>query len=102
NNVLVQFDNQSGMSVPDAFVQELMNFSAKDFEEALVRYDFIENRNVQYDYIIYVSLKQIIISPEKVDNRRFVEKKEIEDGVQPKRDSDGNILLDSTGKVLEE
>lgn len=102
NHVLVQFDNQSGMSVPDAFVQELMNFSARDFEEALVSYDFIENRNVQYDYIIYVSLKQIIISPEKVDTRRFVEKKEIEDGVQPKRDSDGNILLDSTGKVLEE
>jgi hypothetical protein len=102
NHVLVQFDNQSGMSVPDAFVQELMNFSARDFEEALVSYDFVENRNVQYDYIIYVSLKQIIISPEKVDTRRFVEKKEIEDGVQPKRDSDGNILLDSTGKVLEE
>lgn len=102
NHVLVQFDNQSGMPVPEAFVQELMNFSARDFEEALVSYDFIENRNVRYDYIIYVSLKQIIISPEKVDTRRFVEKKEIEDGVQPKRDSDGNILLDSTGKVIEE
>lgn len=102
NHVLVQFDNQSGMSVPEAFVQELMNFSARDFEEALVSYDFVENNNVQYDYIIYVSLKQIIISPEKVDTRSFVEKKEIEDGVQPKRDSDGNILLDSTGKVIEE
>lgn len=102
NKVLVQFDNQTGTALPDAFVQEFMSFSASDFEEALVQYDFSEQRGVQYDYIIYLTLKQIIMSPERVDTRTFVEKREIQDGVQPKRDTNGNILLDSTGKVIEE
>lgn len=101
NQVLILFDNQTGMPVPAEFEQELFNFSMKEFDGEFVRYDLIEQKNVAYDYTIYATLKQIIVSPERMENRRFTEQKEIEDGKQPKRDENGNVMLDSTGKVIE-
>ncbi len=101
NNVLIQFDNQSGIPVPDAFANDLMEFSQRDIQQSYVDFDFAPQRGITYDYVIYVSLKQIIASPERVDKRNFTEKREIQDGTEPKRDEKGNIVLDSTGKVIE-
>lgn len=101
NHVLILFDNQTGMPVPAEFEQELLNFSVKEFDGEFVRYDLIEQKDVMYDYTIYATLKQIVVSPERMESRRFTEQKEIEDGKQPKRDEDGNVMLDSTGKVIE-
>jgi hypothetical protein len=101
NQVLILFDNQTGMPLPAEFEQELLNFSMKEFDGEFVRYDLIEQKNVVYDYTIYATLKQIVLSPERMENRRFTEQKEIEDGKQPKRDENGNVMLDSTGKVIE-
>ncbi|PKP49937.1 MAG: hypothetical protein CVT92_14815 [Bacteroidetes bacterium HGW-Bacteroidetes-1] len=102
NQVLILFDNQTGVMLPMNFEQELLNFSMKEFNEGYVSYDLVEQKGTEYDYLIYVSLKQINVSPEKVESRRFTEQKKIADGKQPKRDGNGGIMLDSTGKIIEE
>jgi len=101
NYVLIQFDNQSKLSVPDEFVQTIMNFSEKDFKETLVSYDLSAQPGLTYDYLIYITLKDIIVSPERIDTRQFTEKREIVDGTKPKRDTNGNIMIDSAGQVIE-
>lgn len=102
NQVLLMYENQTGLPLPQEFEKEIMNISAREFDQEYVQFDLIEKDNVNYDYVVYIALKQIMISPEKFDTRRFTEKREIEDGKQPKRDADGRILLDSAGKVIEE
>lgn len=101
NQVLIMFENQTGLPLPQEFEKEVMNLSTREFDQEYVQFDLVEKENVDYDYVVYISLKQILVSPEKIDTRRFTEKKEIEDGKQPKRDTEGRIMLDSTGKVIE-
>ncbi|KAF0129274.1 MAG: hypothetical protein FD155_2502 [Bacteroidetes bacterium] len=102
NRVLVVFVNQSGVNIPFQVEQELMQFSPKELNEQFLQFDLVHQKGVVYDYQVEVVLQKINISPERVDRRRFIEKKEIQDGMQPVRDENGTIVLDSAGKVLEE
>lgn len=102
NRVIVVFVNQSGVNIPFQVEQELMQFSPKELNEQFLQFDLVHQKGVVYDYQIEVVLQKINISPERVDRRRFIEKKEIQDGMQPVRDENGTIVLDSAGKVLEE
>lgn len=102
NRVLLVFANNTNINLPPAFERELMQFSVNHLEEKFVQYDLKKERLVAYDYVIEVAIDQINVSPERIDRRLFTEQKKVQDGMQPKRDKEGNILLDSTGKVLEE
>lgn len=102
NRVLLVYKNHTRISLPVEFERELMRFSASGLDEKFIQYDVERDRSTNYDFVIEVGLEKINVSPEKVDRRSYTDKKEVQDGMQPKRDKDGNILLDSTGKVLEE
>jgi hypothetical protein len=102
NRVLVIFVNKTGLNLPPQVEQELMHFSSKELNEQFLQFDLEHQKGVVYDYQIEVVLQSVNISPERIDRRRYVEKKEIQDGMQPVRDENGTIVLDSTGKVLEE
>jgi hypothetical protein len=99
NQVLILFSNDSRLPLPDDFESRLMSFNLD--EEDFVQYDFQEVDAKQYDYTIYVRLKEIISSPEKIETRSFTEKSNIESGTKPLRDEQGHIVLDSLGKVIE-
>ncbi|MBK9291500.1 MAG: hypothetical protein IPM52_07730 [Bacteroidetes bacterium] len=101
SQVLVLFENRSGVQVPDEFAEVIMNMSAANLDQPWLSFNFEERSGMSYDYVVYASVRTIAVSPEMVSQSRFTEKKEIQDGTQPKRDENGNIMLDSTGKVIE-
>lgn len=100
--VLIVFENKSGNSLPAKAEAEIMRISVGGLDESLLKFDVVRRKDIDYDYLVKVSLREIEISPERVDRRHYTEKREIMDGMQPVRDSNGNIVLDSTGKVVEE
>ena len=102
NRVLLVFVNNTNINLPPAFEKELMQFSVNRLDEKFIQYDLEKQRSVAYDYVIEVAIDQINVSPERIDRRLFTEQKKVQDGMQPMRDKEGNILLDSTGKVREE
>jgi hypothetical protein len=101
NQVLLAFDNQTGMPLPDGFIDNLMQFNPADFKDDFVNFDVIAADGRFYDFTIWISLKRIQMSPDRSESRSFTETKEVLDGTKPKRDGNGNIVLDSAGKVVE-
>ncbi len=100
--VYVEFVNESGAPLPDEIIRQIMQIPTARLDEKLLAFDLTPRRDLNYDGKVEVLLTGIAVSPERVDRRQFTEKKEIQDGKQPKRDARGNILYDSTGKVIEE
>ncbi len=101
NQVLLAFDNQTGMRLPEGFVDNVMLFNPADFKDEFISYDLFPVSGKQYDYTVYISLKNILISPERLESRSFTETAEIQDGTKPKRDENGRIVLDNDGNVIE-
>jgi hypothetical protein len=101
NQVLLAFDNQTRMPLPEGFTDKLMAFNPADFRDEFVQYDLYAVDGKNYDFTVWITLKDIRVSPEQVESRSFTETREIEDGTKPKRDEDGNIVLDEEGNVVE-
>jgi hypothetical protein len=101
SQVLVLFENRTSVQTPDEFAEAIMNMSATDLDQTWLSYTFEEKNGAVYDYVVYASVRAIVVSPELVSQSRFTESKEIQDGTQPKRDQNGQIILDSAGKVIE-
>ncbi|GEM_PF-667181 len=99
NQVLILFSNDTKLPLPDDFESKLMNFNLEEVD--FVQYDFRPVQNKDYDYTVFVRIKEIIGSPEKIETRSFTEKAKVESGTKPLRDDEGNIVLDSLGKVIE-
>ncbi len=101
SQVLVLFENLSGMLLTEEFAEAITNMTAEKLDQQWLSFNFEEKQGVNYDYIVYASVRSIFLSPETVNQSQITEKKEIEDGTQPKRDQNGDIVLDSAGKVIE-
>lgn len=101
NQVLLAFDNQTGLPLPEGFTDNLMAFNPADFRDEFVQYDLYAVDGKNYDFTVWITLKNIRVSPEQVESRSFTETREIQDGTKPKRDEEGNIILDEDGKVVE-
>jgi hypothetical protein len=101
NQVLLAFDNQTGLPLPEGFTDKLMAFNPAQLRDEFVQYDLYAVDGKTYDFTVWVTLKSIHVSPEQVESRSFTETKEIKDGTKPKRDEEGNIVLDEDGQVVE-
>ena len=99
NQVIIDFENQSQKPLPEDFETHLLAFNLSDLE--FVQYDFKPDPEKTYDYRITIRLTDIVSTPERIESRTYTDKAQIESGTKPKRDEDGNIMLDSTGKVIE-
>lgn len=99
NQVLIRFSNDTKLPLPDDFESKVMSFNPDEVE--FVQYDLRPVQGKDYDYTINVRVKEIIGSPEKIETRSFTEKAKVESGTKPLRDDQGNIVLDSLGKVIE-
>lgn len=101
NQVLLAFDNRSRSRLPEGFEEVLMSFNPADFRDEFVQFDLHAVTGKTYDFTIWLTLRSIMVSPEQFTSRTFTETKEIQDGTKPKRDENGNIMLDEDGKVIE-
>ena len=58
------------------------------------------DQNIQYDYLIYVNVKNVAISPDQSVQHDTLVKKDVADGFNYKLDSKGNVMKDTLGNDI--
>lgn len=95
--ILFEMKNQSNTVLPRMFAERLMNIGKQDLDSEWKAYFFEEKPGVQYDYKATFKVRNIDISPERVNERSYIDEKEIEDGFEYVLDAKGNVLKDTLG-----
>ncbi len=95
--ILFEMKNQSNTVLPRLFAERLMNIGKSDLDSDWKAYFFEEKPGMQYDYNATFKVRNIDISPERINERNYTDEKEIEDGYDYVLDSKGNVLKDSLG-----
>jgi hypothetical protein len=98
--VLFEVKNQSATVLPRGFAERLMAISKQDLDSDWKSYYFEAKPGVQYDYKAVFKVRNIDISPERVNERNYIDEKEIQDGFDYVLDAKGNVKKDSSGNDI--
>lgn len=101
NRVLIRFKTPRNQYVPDAYLEELAYFDYEGYVYNWTKLDREPIDSIRYDYAIDIILEQVRIDPGLTRQVHYDKTKEVEDGVQPLLDGNGQIVLDSTGNVIQ-
>ncbi len=101
SRVLVDISNNSHMDLPPDFYSNLLAINTSELNKDWMEYYLGRtDRNVEYDYIITVSIQNIFVSPERVEKSEYERRKEVQDGYTYALDSKGNVMKDSLGNDI--
>jgi len=100
NNVIFYIQNESRTALPEDFENEILKVSLKKLNKQWLNFDTWENENVNYDYSIYLSIKEIVTSPDLVKEIHYKEEKTIQDGYEYVLDENGNVKKDTSGNDI--
>lgn len=98
--VKVKMINDTEQIVPSRLEEELLNFNAFDLNDLWTEYHTTPLNNVNYDYEMQVAFRDILISPEQVNEKQIIKEKQIKDGYRYAVDADGNVVKDSLGNKI--
>ena len=79
---------------------DLLNFNTYGLENLWTVYHSSINKTQKYNFAINVTLTNIIISPEQINERQIIKKAQVKNGRKHALDKDGNVLKDSSGKKI--
>lgn len=102
SRVLVQTKVLSLIRLPEEFMQHLLAFDPDFYKHSNWVEYYVDQRdkNVQFDYIIDVNIKNIIVTPDDVEESDEVIKREVEDGFEYALDKNGNVMKDTLGNDI--
>jgi hypothetical protein len=100
NNVIFIIENESRTAMPEDFEDELLKVSLKSLNKKWINFDTYRADRTDYDYSIYLSIKQIVTSPEIIKEIHYDEKKTVSDGFDYVLDGNGNVKKDSSGNDI--
>jgi len=100
NNIIFIINNESRTVLPEDFESELLKISLKKLNKQWLNFDTYINENIEYDYSVFLTLRKIATSPERVKEVHYKETKEVEDGFDYLLDENGNVKKDSAGNDI--
>ncbi|QDO94575.1 hypothetical protein FNB79_11565 [Formosa sediminum] len=100
--ILVTINNQTRQIIPSRLQQDLLNFDTYGLDKQWSVYHAQKVQNVNYDYAMQLNLKQINVSPERINQREIFRERKIIDGTTYKTDRKGNPVKDSLGNFIKE
>ena len=101
SRVLVKVDNRSHINFPPEFESDLLALDLPRLDRGWVEYHTKQiDEDTQFDYIVSVIIKAVMVSPDNTFQRDSLIKREIEDGYQYVLDDNGNVMKDSTGNDI--
>ncbi len=100
NHVLIRTQNKTTFALPNGFADEMLRMNTADLNDDWVQFDTRENKNVVYDFLINLTIRQLTISPERVTQNNYSETKIIADGYDYVLDKEGNHKKDSLGNEI--
>lgn len=98
--VHVSITNQTQQIIPERLENELLDFNTYGLNDFWTVYHANTTEEITYDYGMTLQLRQINISPERVNERQFLRRKQIVDGWEYLLDQQGNVMQDSLGNDI--
>ncbi|MBT8286697.1 MAG: hypothetical protein KJO00_01680 [Bacteroidia bacterium] len=98
--VLVDIDNQTQQILPEQLENDLLSFETYGLDQFWTAYHSVPQESVNYDYGMQLKLRQINISPDRINERMHLRQKEIVDGWEYVLDQNGNVAQDSLGNDI--
>ncbi len=98
--VRVGMVNHTDQIIPARLEEELLNFNTYGLDNLWTEYHTNPLSDIDYDYAMEVSLKDIAISPEQVSEKQIIKEKQIKDGYKYAIDAEGNAVRDSLGNKI--
>jgi len=98
--VYVSIQNQTQQIIPQRLEAELVDFNIYGLNQFWTTYHAETNESIDYDFAMQLQLKQINISPERINERQILREKQIVDGWKYQLDRQGNVMKDSLGNDI--
>jgi hypothetical protein len=103
SKVFVSIQNSSMLKFPKEFEDDLLALDLPKLNSEWVEYSTQNlNDNTQYDYLVNVNVKNIMVSPDQSLQRDSVIKRRIEDGFTYVLDKKGNVMKDTLGNDMKQ
>ncbi len=100
SHVLVNFANHSFDLLPNNITRMFLeNLNIKN-DSKWVTYHFDKNFNENADYKLQISLGELVVSPERINDTYHHFTQEVLDGFSYKLDAKGNVMKDSSGNDI--
>lgn len=100
NYILVSINNRTQQVIPQRLEDDLLNFDTYGLNKFWSEYHAQKAPNRTYDFAMQLNLKQINISPERINEREIVRELEVSDGWEYEKDHNGNVVKDSLGNDI--
>jgi hypothetical protein len=98
--VHVYTKNETNMVIPVRLQDDLLNFGTYGLNDKWTVYHNNKQKNITYDFGLFVNFRQINISPEQIKEKEFIKEKQIKDGTKTLLDNNGNVVKDSLGNPI--
>jgi len=98
--VVFEVKNQSGKLLPRGFAERLLAFDKRGLDSEWREFSFEEKPGLHYDYKAVYKVRDIDISPERMQERSYIDEKKIQDGWDYVLDQRGNVKKDTLGNDL--
>lgn len=98
--VVVSIANDTQQIIPKRMEDDLLDFNTYGLDNFWTVYHGNQSNDIDYDYAMQLQLKQIQVSPERVNRNQILREKEIVDGWEYQLDEDGNVEKDSLGNDI--
>jgi hypothetical protein len=95
--ILINVQNYSQSVLPVGLEDEILRLGFRDLDREWQKFDAYPEKNRVYDLGITLILSNIQVSPGSVNEKSFIEKKEVPDGFQYALDEKGNVKKDTAG-----
>jgi hypothetical protein len=98
--VNVYTKNETNILIPNRLENDLLDFSTYGLNKKWTVFHGIKQKEVNYDYTMVISFRDILISPEQIKEREFIKERQIIDGQKKLFDANGKEVLNQEGKVV--
>lgn len=101
SRVLVKIKNYSALQFPKEFEQDLLALDLPSLNNSWVEYYTSDlDKSINFDYIINVNVKNIVVSPDEQHQIDSLIKRDLEDGYDYVKDTRGNVMKDTAGNDI--
>jgi hypothetical protein len=98
--ILVKMVNESNKILPQQFETELMKMVVSDLNSEWKQFFKTEDKDAHYDYVFFIRIRDISVSPEQIAEKEWVEQADVKDGWTYVYDENGNVKKDSLGNDI--
>jgi len=98
--VIVSLINDTAQIIPDRLEDDLLDFDTYGLDDLWTKYHTTEDTAINYDFAMQLQLRQINVSPERINETQLLREKEIVDGWEYQLDTNGNVMKDSLGNDI--